>query len=60
MANVLDEVQGRIDTAQTSIAKTRRLVDVLGGVAMGLGVLWAIWAATRPAKPEEPKPSEQT
>jgi hypothetical protein len=60
MPNVLDEVQGRIDTAQTSIAKTRKFVDVLGGVAMGLGVLWAIWAATRPAKAAEAKPSEQT
>jgi hypothetical protein len=53
---LLDDLQERVDGAQTSIAKTRHVVDVLGAIAMGLGVAWAIWHAFR--RPESTKPSE--
>jgi hypothetical protein len=59
-SSVLDEMQARIDTAQSSISKTRRTIDLLGGVAMGVGIVWAIWAAFRRPPVEAAKPGERT
>ncbi len=53
--SLLDELQGKVDTVQTSIATTRRTIDVVGAVAMGVGIIWALWAAFRRPKVEETK-----
>lgn len=58
--SLLDELQGKVDHVQTSIQKTRRTIDVVGAVAMGLGIVWAIWAAFRKQPEPTSKPSEQS
>jgi hypothetical protein len=60
MPSLLDSLQTKVDHATESISRTRRVVDVVGAVAMGTGIIWAIWAAFRKREPEQPKPSEQS
>lgn len=60
MPSLLDSLQTKVDHATESISKTRRVVDVVGALAMGAGIVWAIWAAFRKPAEEQPKASEQS
>lgn len=55
--SVLDGCAERLDEATEAVAKTRRVVDVIGGIAMVGGVVWVISILVRKSKP---KPAETT
>ena len=50
----LDECSLRLDAAQTAVAKSQSVVRVLGGVALAVGIGWAMWelVGRKKAKPE--------
>ena len=48
----LDECSERLDAAQTAVAKSQSVVRVLGGVALGVGIFWAMGEMVGRKKPE--------
>lgn len=59
MSSLLDELQSRVSTAEEHISNTRRLIDVVGAVAMGAGIVWAIWRALRKREEQVPAAGEE-
>lgn len=47
MGSLLDELQEKVTVAEERIDRTRNAIDVFGAIAMGAGIVWAIWAAFR-------------
>lgn len=47
MGTLLDELQEKVTVAEERIDRTRSAIDLFGAIAMGAGIVWAIWAAFR-------------
>lgn len=54
----LGECSDRLDAAQAAVAKSQSVVRVLGGVALAIGLGWAMWELVGRKKPE-PKPEPE-
>jgi hypothetical protein len=55
----LNECAERLDNAQAAVAKSQSVVRVLGGIALAVGIGWAIWEIIG-RKKAEPKPETLT
>lgn len=55
----LAECAERLDAAQTAVNKSQTVVRVLGGVALAVGVGWALWELIgRKPAPKPPNEGE--
>lgn len=48
----LNECAERLDAAQSAVAKSQSVVRVLGGIALAVGIGWALWEIVGRKKPE--------
>ena len=48
----LTECTERLDAAQTAVAKSQSVVRVMGGIALAVGIGWAIWELVGRGKPK--------
>ena len=54
----LGECSDRLDAAQAAVAKSQSVVRVLGGVALAIGIGWAMWELVGRKKPK-PETTEE-
>lgn len=55
----LPECAERLDAAQAAVAKSQKVVRVVGGVALAIGIGWALWELVGRKRTAEPTTNDE-